>query len=203
MSIRPALLRAPVSLAFCLISLLTFICSLAIPDSLLHIALFPKYVTDKGYFWTFLTYAAMPASITNFVLVSTLLLWFGSNLEPVLGRIRYLVLIGAATVASGIAYFFLQPDPAPPLIGGMFVVSAVGIAFAAWFVADRTRLNSGRQLFLVLVVCWIIYVLWASPFYLSGLHITAWFIGFSVAIGPIRRSQRPYVCAPTDKHTAA
>lgn len=189
-SIHSLLAREPVSVAYCVLSVLTFVLVFAAPASIRYIALFPEHVTDNGYVWLFLTYAAMPFSIVNLVLVATLMLWFGWYVEPVVGTVRYILLVVGSALCSGLTYFLFGAQSSLPLVGGLFALSAVGIAFLLWSVPNRSQFGQKLKLFWALAVCWIAYTLWASPLSLSAVHIVAWCVGALLAIGPIRRSAR-------------
>jgi membrane associated rhomboid family serine protease len=176
--------RVPISLVFCLISFSVLLLAILAPQTVRYIALLPEYLSETGYLWTLLTYAVMPLSVLNLLLISTIVLLFGWHIEPVLGRVRYTILIAASALASGLAYVVLKPVPGSALGGGLFVASAVGIAFLCWSVPNRAQFKSGLIVFWILAVCWVSYTLWASPMSLSAVHLVAWLIGFAIAIGP-------------------
>lgn len=173
--------REPVSLAFCCLSLVGLVLWIAVPAVLPYIALFPEYVTRRGYVWTLVTYVALPGTLIHFLVVSVSVLWLGWYIEPALGRIRYIALVVGAALGSGVTYVLAQPTPAPPLIGGLFIASAVGLAFIVWSVPHRAGFGTGLKVFWVLAAIWILYTLWASPVYLVAVHVVAWAIGAFVA----------------------
>jgi membrane associated rhomboid family serine protease len=180
--------REPISLVFCLISFSVLLLAFLVPATGRYIALLPEYLLEWGYLWTLLTYAVMPLSAVNLLLISTIVLFFGWHIEPVLGRVRYTVLLAASALSSGLAYVVLKPAPGTALVGGLFVASAVGIAFLCWSVPNRAQFKSGLIVFWILAVCWVGYTLWASPMSLSAVHFVAWLTGFTIALGPTRRS---------------
>jgi membrane associated rhomboid family serine protease len=159
------------------------------PKALGYIILIPEYLLESWHLWTLLTYAVTPLSILNLVLISTVMLLFGWHIEPVLGRLRYSTLLAASALFSGLVYAVLKPAPGSGLGGGLFVASAVGIAFLCWSVPNRARFKSGLIAFWILALCWVGYTLWASPVSLAAVHMVAWLIGFAIAVGPTRRSR--------------
>src|SRR5690606_27255005 len=98
------------------------------------------------------------------------------------------ILLVASALSSGLAYVVLKPAPGSALGGGLFVASAVGIAFLCWSVPNRAQFKSGLIVFWILAVCWVGYTLWASSMSLSAVHFVAWLIGLAIAIGPTSRS---------------
>jgi membrane associated rhomboid family serine protease len=160
------------------------------PEGLGYVALIPQYLSENGYIWTLLTYALVPANAVNFAAIAALVLYFGWYIEPMLGRLRQTILLIGAALCSGLAYFAFEPAPGSALIGGLFVASAVGVAFLCWSIPNRVQFQSGLRIFWLLAACWIAYTLWASPVSLSAVHVVSWLVGFVVAIGPVRRFAR-------------
>jgi membrane associated rhomboid family serine protease len=189
--IRTVASREPVSLAFCCLSFIGLVLLIAVPAALPYIALFPEDVIQRGHLWALISYAALPGNVIHLLLIAAAVLRLGWYLEPVFGRVRYLALLVGAAFGSGVMYVALQPARAPPLIGGLFVASAVASAFIVWSVPRRAHFGAGLKLFWALVALWAAYTLWASPIQLSAVHVVAWAIGALVAftsIGRVRSS---------------
>src|SRR5262245_35165122 len=100
--VRAIVARGPISLTFSAILLLALIRVLSLPPASSYIVLIPEHLSKTGYLWTLLTYAVMPVSIFSLVLTSTVMLFFGWHIEPVLGRVRYAILLAASAVTSGL-----------------------------------------------------------------------------------------------------
>lgn len=182
--IRSLALRAPVSLTFCCLSLLVLAVAIAAPGSVRHLVLFPKNVTERGYVWLLLTYAAVHGSILHLLITSVPVLWLGWYVEPILGRVRYIALLLGGALGGGFAYVLLQPDL--PLVGGVFVASAVVTAFVFWSIPNRARFDVRLRVFWAFVVALAVYTLWASPLRLSAIHMVSWGVGALAAFSAIR-----------------
>jgi membrane associated rhomboid family serine protease len=183
--IRSLAQRAPLSVAFCCLSLVALAVSIAMPASVRHLALFPEDVIVRGHVWALLTYAILHGSILHLLVVSVPVLWLGWYLEPVFGWARYLVLLVGGALGAGIAYVFSQPGL--PLVGGLFVANAVVAAFTFWSIPNRGKFSSRLRVFWALVVIWAAYTLWASPLEFSAVHMVSWGIGVVVALSWVHR----------------
>jgi membrane associated rhomboid family serine protease len=182
--IRSLALRTPVSLTFCCLSLLVLTVAIAVPGSVRHLVLFPENVTERGYVWLLLTYAAVHASILHLLIISAAVLWLGWYLEPILGRVRYIALLIGGALGGGVAYVLLQP--ALPLVGGVFVASAVLAAFVFWSIPNRASFGAGLRVFWALVVALAVYTLWANPLHFFAIHMVSWGVGALAAFSAIQ-----------------
>jgi len=185
--VRSLALRAPLSLAFCCISLVVLAVSIAVPVGLRYFALFPENVMERGHVWLLLTYALLPGSILHLLIVSVPVLWLGWYLEPVFGRARYIGLLIGGALGAGIAYVFAQPGL--PLAGGLFVASAVVAAFVFWSVPNRGKFGVRLRVFWALVLVWAVYTVWASPLEFSAVHMVSWGVGALVAFSWMRSAR--------------
>ena len=185
--IRSLALRAPLSLAFCCFSLVVLAVAIAVPAAVPYLVLFPENVTERGYVWVLLAYAVLPGSILHLVVVSLVVLRLGWYIEPVFGRARYLVLLIGGALGAGIAYVLSQP--AYPLVGGLFVASAVVAAFVFWSVPNRGKFGVRLTVFWALVVMWVVYTVWASPLQFAAVHMVSWGVGALVAFSSVQREQ--------------
>jgi membrane associated rhomboid family serine protease len=185
--VRSLALRAPLSLAFCCLSLAVFAVSIAVPAGLPYLALLPENVTERGYVWVLLAYAVLPSNVLHLLLVSVPVLWLGWYLEPAFGRARYLGLLVGGALCAGVAYVLSQQ--VLPLVGGLFVASAVVAAFVFWSVPNRGNFAVGLRVFWALAVIWAVYTVWASPLQLSAVHMVSWGVGALVAVSSAQREQ--------------
>jgi membrane associated rhomboid family serine protease len=167
------------------LSLVALAVSIAVPAGLRHLALFPENVIGKGHVWALLTYAVLPGSILHLLIVSVPVLWIGWYLEPVFGWARYLALLVGGALGAGIAYVVSQS--VFPLVGGLFVASAVVAAFVFWSIPNRGRFSSRLRVFWAFVVIWAAYTLWASPLEFSAVHMVSWAVGVVVALSWLYR----------------
>lgn len=108
--------------------------------------LYYPWAIGRAHLWQFLTYAFMHGSVSH-ILMNMLFLWmFGREIEPVLGRRRFLVFYLSAAVFSGLLYVcfdFLnvaaRGRSPVPCVGASGVVMAVAMMYAMYW-PNRTVL---------------------------------------------------------------
>jgi len=174
--IRSLWILEPITLAFCTLSVAVLVLAYSVPGSTEFLALSPTLTLEKGYVWQLLTYALLPYSILSFLILSGLILWFGRYVERWLGAARYIALLMAAALACALTYVVLAPVSVP-LVGALFVTSAVGVVFLVWSIANRAVFRWPLKLFWLVAAAWMLYTAIASPLYLSIVHLVAWALG--------------------------
>ncbi len=95
----------------------------------------------RGFIWQFLTYAFMHGD-TMHILFNMFILWmFGREVEPVLGRRRFLAFYLTAAVCAGVLYIlfefaqlqFVEGRYSVPCVGASGAVMAVIMAYALYW----------------------------------------------------------------------
>ncbi len=106
----------------------------------------PFYVATNGEYYRLTTATFLHANLTH-LLLNMFGLWIiGTQLEPVLGRIRFVVLYLLAGIGGSVAYYVVG-DPAVPALGASTAVFGL---FGAAFVIARSRGGDTRTI-LVLI----------------------------------------------------
>jgi membrane associated rhomboid family serine protease len=89
---------------------------------------------------TFLSSALLHADVWHLVGNLYFLLVFGDDVEEVLGRPRYALLLLCAALAGGAAHVAFDPRADVPCIGASAAISGVLVAYASWFPRARLAL---------------------------------------------------------------
>ena len=98
-----------------------------------------------------------------FHLLGNLYFWvtFGDNLEEVLGRGRYALLLGGAALAGGFAYVLTASDPAMPAIGASGGISGLLVAYCIRFPRAHLGIVSAATFFrMVRIPVWAFLGIW-------------------------------------------
>ena len=102
-----------------------------------YLGVFAHDVVEKLYIWQVVTYMLLHDTRGIFhILINMLLLyWFGTELEQMLGRRRFLTLYFGGGIAGGLAYCVTQylAEARNPAIGASAAVMAVMVVFALHF----------------------------------------------------------------------
>ncbi len=106
--------------------------------------------------WRMLTSAFLHSQgfILHIVLNMYMLWMFGQALEPLLGRIRFLVLYLVSAIGGSVGYLLLTPayTPGQPLTGVVGASGAIFGLFGAMLVVQRHRGGDTRQLWVLIAI---------------------------------------------------
>jgi len=110
-----------------------------------YLGVVPRAVVEDLRVWQVFTYMFLhsPRHLFHIVMNMLLLYWFGTELERMLGRRRFLGLYFGGGVAGGIAYAITQyipPESTTPAIGASAAVMAVMVVYAIHFPNRRILL---------------------------------------------------------------
>ncbi len=170
--------REPMMLLLCGVAVLAAAITVILPDSMVWLCLSPYHVISEGYLWQLLTYSLTPYFGVDLLVLTPLLLWFGWHLEPVLGPLRTLAMYVAISVAGGLAYAFLVPEPVP-LVGRYLVTGGFGAAFSIWTFRRRAELNRWYWAFWAFAACYAFLGLFNTPLPHTAANLASW----SAALG--------------------
>lgn len=94
-----------------------------------HFSLVPFLLTEKGFFWTLLTYALLHASLSHFIVNAIGIFFIGRILEPRLGSKRFLTLYLLSALSGSIAWLALHSNGNGFLIGASAALSGIIVYF--------------------------------------------------------------------------
>lgn len=145
--------------------------------------------------WRMLTSAFLHSQgFVLHILLNMYMLWiFGQALEPLLGRVRFLVVYLLSAVGGSVGYFLLTPGyiPGQPLSGVVGASGAIFGLFGAMLVVQRHRGGDTKQLWVLIAINGVIgfvvpQIAWQA--HLGGL-ITGALCAAAIAYAPRGRRQ--------------
>lgn len=93
----------------------------------------PKYVFSKLMLWQFFTYMFIHGGLWH-LLVNMLMLWFfGTLIEGVWGKKRFLIFYFFTGIGAGLCSFFTAPNSLIPVVGASGAVFGILVASAVMF----------------------------------------------------------------------
>jgi len=120
-----------VTLALIVINVVIYLINYASPITRLYLALTPRVVLIRGYFWQVITYMFVHGGHWHILLNMLILFMFGVQLERQMGSNEFLLFY--LLTGMGVGFVYLLMGQNVTLVGASGAIYAVMLAFATYF----------------------------------------------------------------------
>ena len=111
------------------LNVLVFLINYLAPDTRYYLALFPPWVTRRGFVWQLVTYMFVHGGMTHILFNMIGLFLFGTQVERKLGSTEFLVFYLLTGIGAGLFSLAIQQ----PVVGASGAIYGLLLAYATFF----------------------------------------------------------------------